>query len=318
MRLAALALTLSAASFVLVNAAASLALALVARRHLRALGEWSADTLLALRLLPALAAAWTSLGVVLPAFLAHEPVDTREVIAPALAVTSALALWLTIGSLLRGALLFHATGRARRLWDRLGQRDGREAGLPVTRLPGPGPVAAVAGFLRHRLYVSDGLRRSLTTDEWALVRAHELAHAASGDNLKALVLRSAPDALGRLGAAPALERLWARAAEREADGAAVRVACSSPLELAEVLLKVARLAAPATPPGLVAHGFFGAEDLSSRVARLLDDGAREAPTRRHRAPLLAPAAAIAGLAALSPLWPQVHAALELVVASLQP
>jgi Zn-dependent protease with chaperone function len=318
MRLAVLAFALSAASFVLVNGAASLALAVVARGRGRALEAWPADAVLALRLLPALAAAWASLGLVLPAFLAHEPRSTREAIGPVLWLAAAAALWLAGASLARGTLLLRATGRARRLWDRLGQPRGSEAGLPVTGLPGAGSIAAVAGFLRPRLYVSDRLRRALTTREWELVRAHELAHAASGDNLKALLLRAAPDALGRHGAAPVLERLWARAAEREADHEAVRLAGGSPLDLAEVLLKVARLAAPAAPPQLVAHGFFGAEELSSRIARLLDEGSPAAPAHPPRAPLVALAAAFTGLAAASPRWPEVHAALERVVTLLQP
>jgi hypothetical protein len=97
----------------------------------------------------------------------------------------------------------------------------------------------------------------------------------------------------------------------------VRRAGRSPLDLAEVLLKVARLAPSAAPPRLAAHGFFGAEDLSSRVARLLDEGAPAAPARPLRVGLLA-VAAVAGLPAAAPLWPGIHAALERVVTLLQP
>jgi Zn-dependent protease with chaperone function len=319
MRFLALTVSLTALAFVSANLLASATLALLARWRPGAWSRLSANALLALRLLPGLAAVWVAFGMVLPAFLVHEPRITGERIGPlgwAIPLAGLAGGW----GLARATAAMLATSRLLRSWRRAGREDGRELALPVTRLPDLGPVAAVAGILRPRLYVSEGLRRSLTDEEWGLVRAHEAAHAASRDNLKAVVLRAAPDALGPLGAAPLLERLWARAAEQEADAAAVRSIGALPCDLAGVLLKVARLwpsaqrLAAATVPG-----FFGADSLALRVARLLD---REpAPEPLRHAPRLSLLLLLAGLglALLSEAaLPKVHGVAELIVRAAQP
>src|SRR5262249_4310118 len=146
--------------------------------------------------------------------------------------------------------------------------------------------------------------------ELAAALAHERAHLRARDNLKRLLLRACPDVLGWTRAGRALERDWARAAEREADA---RVAATgAAVDLAASIVKVARL----VPPGarlLPLSALHDGGDVAARVRALTSDAAgrraTNGPLGRARAGALA-LGLVASLAAASQAWPAVHRLIE--------
>ena len=100
------------------------------------------------------------------------------------------------------------------------------------------------------------------------------AHVTVRDNLKRFLIRACPDALSSRGH---LDRAWSIAAEEAADAAAVAERPASAVELAEALIRVARLAAPRTPE--LASAFYLGGSIESRIRRLVGPpSALDAPT----------------------------------------
>jgi len=248
-------------------------------RTLRGLsGARGARWLLALRAFPPVFGLVGALLVALPAFVAHEPLDRAhgEEIGPGLVALGLLGS-LPIGlGLLRGLRAVSATRRLESRWKALARPLALpEAGLPAARLAHPFPVAALGGFAHHRLYVAECVLDSLTPAELQATCAHEHAHAASRDNLKALLLRACPDWLGLLPLGRELDQAWAGTAEQAADDAAARSDEARAADLASALVKTARL----IPPGmqltdLPASSLQGGE-LGVRVERLLGARSRD-------------------------------------------
>jgi Zn-dependent protease with chaperone function len=219
------------------------------------------------------------------------------------------------GRLLAAALDAWRTGRLVRAWRAEGG-DLEGFPLPATCLHVHAPVAALAGLLRPRLLLSDGLLRALDPGELEAVVAHECAHAAAGENPKRLLLRASPDPLALLPAGKRLRASFEEAAEAAAD----RAACARvpPLRLARALLKVASLA-PAgyrlatTLAGLHRDGAI-AERARALVAAASAEGRVEAETGRERRPrraawLALPLFVVGGALLLS----RVHGVLEALV-----
>src|SRR5262249_10192338 len=119
--------------------------------------------------------------------------------------------------------------------------------LPAYAIDADQPVIALVGLFRPRLRVPRGLLDALPPAELAASVAHELGHQRALDNLKRLAMCAAPDLLRPLGAARALERRWAAAAEHCADRMAGRDGAEARCALASALVKVARLTTSTTP-----------------------------------------------------------------------
>ncbi len=121
----------------------------------------------------------------------------------------------------------------------------------------------------------------------------------SHDNLRHWLMGACPDLLVLSRAGEALTRSWLTATEEAADEAAARRTPRAALDLADALVKVARLV-PRDEPALVpALGLHNGDDIARRVGRLLQGPAStEAPRRTGWA-----LAGLVFLAAALPLYP---------------
>jgi Zn-dependent protease with chaperone function len=266
-----------------------------------------ARRLFALRMLPAFFALTASLGVALPIFLWFEERTTTESISVTLAAIAAAGVLLLARGFWRGASAWRSTARLVRDWQRRGRPvSGLAGSMPVLAIEEEFPLVAVAGLLRPRLFVAERVLRECTPSEVAAMVTHECAHVSAFDNVKRLLIRACPDMLG---APLPLERAWAAAAEEAADAAAARLSPSAPLDLAQALIRVARLAAPRAPE--LASAFYLGGSIDARV-RLLVDPPADTGVRRWTRFILPGVGALAAIAVVLAA-PSLHAAMEAAV-----
>jgi Zn-dependent protease with chaperone function len=280
-----------------------------------------ARVLVASRVLPSGFALLVVGGLVLPAFLWLEPRDTMErVSATMAALASAGFLMLLVGPI-RGLLSLLSTRRLLKRWNRAASIDVPGIPLPAFVVNDPFPIVSLVGWFRPRLVVARTVLENCDGDELAAVLAHEAGHNERRDPLVRLLVRSCPDLLSMTPWADRIERLWAEAAEQDADERAARSGPTRALDLASALVKVARLAGAGKPPEIPLSALYRGEGVAGRVARLLErDPATE--ERRSRPWHLAAGFSVVALlafvsAAALGLHHQVHGALEAVVTALQ-
>jgi Zn-dependent protease with chaperone function len=298
-----------AAVYALTSVLLSMAVALswrlgLERRHLRP-GE-----LLALRLLPAVGAAFLTLTVALPAFLIHEPHHEAEAVGPLLGVLVLFALGAAGHGVLRG---WHAWAATRALLRRCGPRGRREvsAGRSVDIVGVSEPVAAVVGVWRPRILAADCVRVVCSDEEFRQVIAHEAAHVAAHDNVKLLLQIVSPDALAWMPAGRALTERWRAATELEADARASGCDPRKRVALAAALLKVARLSSGTEHRSLALSMPVAVDDVAGRVRELL----APRPMAHRPLPLRALVACALLIAAAGvPLYGSVHESIESLVA----
>jgi beta-lactamase regulating signal transducer with metallopeptidase domain len=294
-------------AFAIANLALSLLVVILHRAGLtRALG--ASRDVLALRLLPAAGALLVTFAVALPAFVACEPARESEQVGP-WALLLALLAMATIGAAaIRGSRALRATrqllaaGSAPRAF-------GSGACATVEILDIESPLVAVVGHRRPHIVAARSVLAACSEEEFAAVLAHEAAHVRARDNLKLLVVASAPDILAWLPSGAELTRRWRSAAEFEADERAVGAEPGRRLALAAALVKVARLALPVPAPALSL--LTGAEEVAVRVRQLLSP--------RPLAPARGLASASGVLALVVPLlaapcYGEVQRLIELLVA----
>jgi Zn-dependent protease with chaperone function len=165
-------------------------------------------------------------------------------------------------------------------------------GVRCHTIAAPDPQAFCAGFLRPRIYLSDGAREQLGADELRAVLVHEDHHRSRRDPLRLLAARIAADALFFV---PILRRIaerYAALGELAADAAAVK-ALRGRGPLASALLKFSE-------PGL--HPATVVSIAPERVDHLLGDPAVGRWTLPP-SPLGRSALALAALAVVSvSLW----------------
>jgi hypothetical protein len=235
--------------------------------------------LLALKLLPGAASLFFVLCLLLPAQWRFEPRDAEESAGycmGALAVMGAATLVLSARRALRDT---RVTRGVQRGWlDRAGEPLPVPAGgLPVYCLPDADPVVSLAGIRRPRLFVGRRVLDALSAEELDVSLAHELAHHATRDNLKRLLVAFSPDLLTLWRPGRTLERRWRAAVEFAADARAAGGDERRAVTLASALLKVARLAVtPPTPAG-AGIGFYDGTLLWARVERLLTPAQDDLP-----------------------------------------
>lgn len=120
-------------------------------------------------------------------------------------------------------------------------RDARIVGpLPgypsVTVIADPTPQAFCAGYLRPRVYVSQGALELLSPEELAAVLLHEQDHLAARDPLRLACARVLGQALFFLPALRPLGEHYSELAEQRADRAAIAAAGGGKASLASALL----------------------------------------------------------------------------------
>lgn len=322
-----LAITLCLAVMFLVLGATSL----VCNPAAKLLGKWSrtlpsgltANLLFAIRLLPLGLACLVSLGFALPAFVEFEPASSGEGISWRLIVLAASGACAILVLALRASRILAATYRVQREWIAC-SRPLEVSGVksPVYCVAGRSSILAVTGLLSPRVFVAKEIVDSLSPDELSAALAHEMAHVASYDNLKQLLLRVTR--LPRwLSVFHTDDSAWISASEVAADRAALEGGASV-LDLSSALVKVGRLSRLALNTAVAASHLLPpacATSLEARVLRLQEELESSVPLANSaRGPALRvriiPAAAFAVLAyafAAHAMLPAIHEVLEFLV-----
>lgn len=303
------------ATFALVNAAASALLALTFRRAAAVLDRYSPASrsvlLFRLRLLPATLAVVLGFGISLPIFVAFEPFDTDEPVSRTLVAVALAGGFLVLHAAWRAFAAWRATASASRGWQTRGRRlDPADVGLtapfPVYAIDASFPMVAVVGIARPVLFVAERVLAECSADEVRAMIAHECAHIGARDNLRRFVLRACPD-LVRVSAG--VNGAWTSAAEEAADAAAVGSCPGCALDLAQALIRVARLAPPPTPA--LASSFYPGGDIERRVRRLVEPAS--APDAPAVLGCILASVAVALVAAAVLVAPALHQAMETVI-----
>jgi hypothetical protein len=268
MRLLFSSLLLGLAWFAAINMIMSVAVWAIARVFLnreRHIGPRNPSVMLALRLLPVVAAL-VFLVLFLSSHWRFEPPNSGERFGVVLGSLAALSLVLLARSVWRAGRLY----RVGRHFRRHTQNGAAVPGLDALEVEGVSGVS-LAGVFRPRIVVGPQARAALTAAELEVAVAHEVAHERSHDNLKAFAMFCAPDFFGWSDTARRLEVGWRAGAECSADAEAVCGEERRALALATALVKVARLGEPASAPlrSPVWSSFHEPGLLEVRVRRLL-------------------------------------------------
>jgi len=283
----------------------------LARRFERYSPAARAALLFRLRMAPAALGIAVAFGISLPVYLAYEPRESEEGLAATLVVMGAGGLALFAAGAWRAMRAWHSTRLVRRDWESRGRRlEGFDSALPVFAIDEPFPTVAVVGVTKPALFVAERVLDECTVDEVRAMLRHEAAHVTVRDNLKRFLIRACPDVLRSGGA---LDRAWASAAEEAADAAAVAEHPAAAVELAEALIRVARLAAPRAPE--LASAFYLGGSIESRIRRLVGPTAgSEAPTPLGCVMITTGALCFAGFVFAAA--PALHQVMEAVVSRL--
>lgn len=317
------------AFFAAVNLMASIAVWLLwrlagSRIEARLSHPAAASAIFWLRVGPAGLAVLVAAGMVAPAYLLYEPLESGEAVGVTLSLVTVLGIAGLAMAIFRAAANALATRRLSRQWLAQARTEVLE-GLPVLVMSHPFPVMAVVGVFRPRIFVSDIVNKALDEGELKAAVAHERAHLQSRDNLKRALNHFCRDLLV-VPVGVELDRAWARNCERAADRAAVLGQCFGHADLASALIKIARLAPRGAAPVLPAGAYIatGESDIADRVAWLM--GRKNAKySRRHLTRSLNPiffstaALVAASAAALGPfdILRRIHDVTELVVHTLR-
>jgi Zn-dependent protease with chaperone function len=270
-----------------------------------------ADSVLGVRLLPAMGSATMVLTVVLPAFLLYEPPHAHDHPGPLL-VASALFSLLVLGDgVRRGWRSWRATRALVRGSQPL-RTHHTPGGDEVHVINVREPVVGVVGGWKQRIVAARCVAAACDHEEFRQVLAHEAAHMDARDNLKLLLLLTMPDALAWLPTGSALTEQWRAATELEADERASGSDRRKRVALASALIKVARLSvASGGRPRKAARLSAPQGVIEQRVRRLLAPSPalpRRFPGRRIlTCALLVPLLAV-------PLYASVHRLIEALVA----
>jgi Zn-dependent protease with chaperone function len=279
--------TLALAWFLIVNGLTSIGAAAAGSR-------WSARERASrfwflLRLSPTILSAIFVVALFVPSYWRYEPPDTAEGFDVTLTGFALFAAALIGWTCARGAAAWLGARQRAAEWMRTARPFGVHAGVGAFEVDADVPVMALIGVFRPRLIVSASLVAALSRDEMEAGIAHEIAHHSAWDNLKRLLIRLSPDLLAATGAARAMERHWAAAAEQAADSRAGGGDPTMRCALASALVKVARLMPPTAAPRSLEpiSTLVDGGDITARVERLLDDRVAAAQASPLRARLYA-------------------------------
>ncbi|HEV3221042.1 MAG TPA: M56 family metallopeptidase [Candidatus Acidoferrales bacterium] len=269
-------LCLCAATFFLVHSALGLALRLASSsivrfaHHMRP--REATRFLLLLRFLPLALATFVVLGVCLPSYLWLEPGATSENVGTAFIIAAFCGASILIFSILRAGRAVAAARHFARTSDESRAAAAPElagVNLPHVVLESEAPVIFMAGVIRPRLVLSNGVMRTLSQQQLESVVRHEAAHRTSRDNLKRLLILLSPEILPFARSFDLMDHAWAQFSEWAADDDATGNDPERSLTLAESLVRVARMGAGPRPLPLFTSFIPPDDDFSARVNRLL-------------------------------------------------
>ena len=229
-----------------------------------------ATALLRIRALP-FALATASLILAVLSFLVFEPRRQDERMGIVLLTLAVLGIVLLTAAAFRLARLLILTRRLERTWMAdadVVTLDGLS--VPTFAVSSSFPIVALIGFFRPRMIVARNVLAACSARELRAIVAHELGHLVRRDNLARAVLALSPDVLAWLPFSSRLALAWHDAAEEAADDHAAILGEDGRLNLAEALIRVARLAPPGSTAVIVpASALYRGENLNQRVRRLL-------------------------------------------------
>ena len=255
-----------------------------------------------LRALPVAAAAFITLAIVTPAFAIFEPVHAAEPIGPVLLALAAAAVVQFAVAVVQAIRLALATWSLERTWLRSASALDVDppAGVPAFVVDSVAPIIALVGVFSPKLIAARAVIDACSVDELTAIVAHERGHLHARDNLKRWLIASAPDALRWTASHQEITAAWHHAAEDAADDAATADDAGARLDLAALLLKIARLTPAAEWRAATVSPFVEADGLDRRVRRLLDPSASRSVSSWTALPVTATAAlAAAALVTMS-------------------
>jgi hypothetical protein len=236
---------------------------------------------------------------VISVFVAFEPARASEPVGPLLVACAASGLLMIAAAMWVAMHTGVRTYQVRRAWLRSATPLDVDppAGVPAYTIDTIAPVVALIGVFSPRLVAARGVIDACSHDELATIVAHERGHLVAHDNLKRWLLTCAPDILRFTAIHGEINDAWRNAAEDAADDLATAGREQARVNLAALLVKVARLAAGAPVPA-TASPFADADGLERRVRRLLAAAAHSSTPSTARKPFMA---AIVGIAAVTVL-----------------
>ena len=278
------------ASYALLSTAASL-IAMLAWRSGRLTSRQGPPAIRARRLVMLRAFPVASAGVivsllVMPAFVMFEPVRATEPVGPILIGLAIVGLGLLGAGFATAAMSALATWRVERRWLRAARPLDFDppAGVPAYAVDSFTPIVALVGVFAPKLMAARTIIDACDHDELARIVAHERGHLRARDNLKRWLMACAPDLLRWTPAHHAIVLAWDDAAEDAADDVATAGHEKARLDLAALLVKVARLSAGPGWTAATISPFIERDRLDRRVRRLLSstqnaDAPRPAPAQ---------------------------------------
>lgn len=272
--------TVALASYAALNLALSFVVAAVwrwrAAKQVGILPAARARQLVWLRAIPSLGAAAIIALVIAPAFAIFEPDHESEMAGPLVLVLAAAALLQIGASVVMALATLVRTRAAARAWLRSARPLNVDppAGVPAYTIESLAPIVALVGIFTPKLIAARTVIDSCTTGELTAIVAHERGHLHARDNLKRWLIACAPDALRWLPWHGELAAAWHDAAEDAADDAATRGDEHARVDLAALLVKIARLTAEPAWTTAAVSPFVEEDGLDRRVRRLLASGER--------------------------------------------
>lgn len=277
-----------------------------------------ARRLVMLRALPTVAAAIGVGAVVMPAFLIFEPVRAFETVGPVFIALTVLGLLLLASGAVTAARSAYSTWRIERHWLQVAEPLDFDppAGVPAYAVDSFTPIIALVGVFAPKLIAARTVVEACDRRELANIVAHERGHLHSRDNLKRWLMAAAPDALRFTPAHRAILSAWDDAAEDAADDHATAGEETARVDLAALLVKVARLSTRPSLTAATVSPFIERARLERRVRRLLSASHGEPSRQAAIQPFLSAgvSASILGMLNSPEALQTVHEMVETVVA----
>lgn len=257
---------------------------------------------------PMLTALGAAVGVVLPAFVIFEPRHSGEAHGIVIPILAAAGAALIFAWTWRAARMVLLSRRTIDLWSRRGHAviDPRWD-MQAIAIDTGGPVVAVGGILRPKLYVDRRVLELCTPAELDAIAAHERAHVTSRDNLRRLLVGACSGPSSETAAA------WRESAEFAADARAARSPRTA-VDLAAALIRISRISTAGSFDSVIVSTIHDGATLEARVHRLIAVEV-EAPFTHSPAPPLW-LSAIPVVAAAPLLLRAVHQGIEILVRHL--